>query len=134
MAFLFKSKKHPEKAPASREAGSGSQGSIQSASARVAEKNAVQHRATPTGSLHSLENEGSNGSPDHGPGHGHGRRGGSADQPVQTGEVPVSCPRIVDRPFNHLGVSTAANLICNSATALQQTVLTRPCIPGRNGD
>ncbi|KAI8682995.1 hypothetical protein LRP88_05036 [Fusarium phalaenopsidis] len=92
MAFLFKSKKHPEKAPASREAGSGSQGSIQSASARVAEKNAVQHRATPTGSLHSLENEGSNGSPDHGPGHGHGRRGGSADQPVQTGEVPRNGP------------------------------------------
>ncbi|KAF4967402.1 hypothetical protein FSARC_5042 [Fusarium sarcochroum] len=90
MAFLFKSKKHPERAqPASRDAGSGSQGSIQSASARVADKNPLQHRATPTGSLNSIENEGSNGSPDHGPGpqhahaHGHGRRGGSADQPIQ---------------------------------------------------
>ncbi|KAJ3522431.1 hypothetical protein NM208_g12862 [Fusarium decemcellulare] len=85
MAFLFKSKKHPERAPASREAGSGSQGSIQSASARVAEKNAVQHRATPTGSLNSIDNEGSNGSPDH----GHGRRGGSADQPIQTGDLSL---------------------------------------------
>ncbi|KAF5022390.1 hypothetical protein F66182_5563 [Fusarium sp. NRRL 66182] len=88
MAFLFKSKKHPEKAQpahAHREAGSGSQGSIQSASARIADKNAVQHRATPTGSLNSIEHEGSNGSPDHGSGHvhGHGRRGGSADQPIQ---------------------------------------------------
>ncbi|KAF4984203.1 hypothetical protein FZEAL_543 [Fusarium zealandicum] len=83
MAFLFKSKKHPEKVPANRDAGSGSQGSIQSASARVAEKNTVQHRATPTGSLNSIEHEGSNGSPDQGQGYGHGRRGGSADQPTQ---------------------------------------------------
>uniref|UniRef100_A0A0D2XGQ2 Tip elongation aberrant protein 1 n=1 Tax=Fusarium oxysporum (strain Fo5176) TaxID=660025 RepID=A0A0D2XGQ2_FUSOF len=86
MAFLFKSKKHPERSqPASRDAGSGSQGSIQSASARTAEKNSLQHRATPTGSLNSIDNEGSNGSPDHshGHGHGHGRRGGSADQPIQ---------------------------------------------------
>ncbi|KLO84003.1 cell polarity protein tea1p [Fusarium fujikuroi] len=84
MAFLFKSKKHPERSqPASRDAGSGSQGSIQSVSARTAEKNSLQHRATPTGSLNSIDNEGSNGSPDHGHGHGHGRRGGSADQPIQ---------------------------------------------------
>ncbi|KAF5721652.1 Tip elongation aberrant 1 [Fusarium mundagurra] len=86
MAFLFKSKKHPERSqPVSRDAGSGSQGSIQSVSARAAEKNSLQHRATPTGSLNSIDNEGSNGSPDHshGHGHGHGRRGGSADQPIQ---------------------------------------------------
>ncbi|SPJ83648.1 related to cell polarity protein tea1p [Fusarium torulosum] len=97
MAFLFKSKKHPERSqPASRDAGSGSQGSIQSAGAgtRVAEKNAVQqrgtptgHRATPTGSLNSIEHESSNASPDNAPVqghvHGHGRRGGSADQPIQ---------------------------------------------------
>ncbi|KAF5985944.1 cell polarity tea1p [Fusarium coicis] len=82
MAFLFKSKKHTERSqPASRDAGSGSQGSIQSVSARTAEKNSLQHRATPTGSLNSIDNEGSNGSPDHS--HGHGRRGGSADQPIQ---------------------------------------------------
>lgn len=57
----------------------GSQGSIQSASARVAEKPASQHRATPTGSLNSIENDGSNtGSPDRV--HAHGRRGGSVDQ------------------------------------------------------
>ncbi|KAM0193933.1 hypothetical protein ACHAPI_007362 [Fusarium lateritium] len=97
MAFLFKSKKHPERSQAaSRDAGSGSQGSIQSAGTgtRVAEKNAVQqrgtptgHRATPTGSLNSIEHESSNASPDNAPiqghVHGHGRRGGSADQPIQ---------------------------------------------------
>ncbi|KAF5656533.1 cell polarity protein [Fusarium heterosporum] len=97
MAFLFKSKKHPERSqPGSRDAASGSQGSIQSTGAgtRVADKNAVQqratptgHRATPTGSLNSIEHESSNASPDNGPvqgpAHGHGRRGGSADQPIQ---------------------------------------------------
>jgi hypothetical protein len=90
MAFLFKSKKHPERSqPASRDAGSGSQGSIQSVSARTAEKSSLQHRATPTGSLNSIDNEGSNGSPDHS--HGHGRRGGSADQPIQqTSDTSVS--------------------------------------------
>ncbi|KAH6973558.1 hypothetical protein BKA56DRAFT_491586 [Ilyonectria sp. MPI-CAGE-AT-0026] len=81
MAFLFKSKKHPERNLASRDANSnsGSQGSIQSATARVAEKNALQHRATPTGSLNSIDNDGSTGSPDQ----GHTRRAGSADQTAQ---------------------------------------------------
>ncbi|KAK7419538.1 Negative regulator of mitotic exit [Neonectria punicea] len=95
MAFLFKSKKHPERALASREANSnsGSQGSIQSATARVAEKNALQHRATPTGSLNSIDNDGSTGSPDQ----GHTRRAGSADQVAQ--------PQQSDLPFRN-GVPT----------------------------
>ncbi|CAM1502107.1 Fc.00g040910.m01.CDS01 [Cosmosporella sp. VM-42] len=88
MAFLFKSKKHQERAMAGREgSGSqGSQGSIQSANARTAEKNALQHRATPTGSLNSLDNDGSTtGSPDQA---AHGRRGGSVDQTSQPSDLP----------------------------------------------
>ncbi|QPC69959.1 hypothetical protein HYE68_000711 [Fusarium pseudograminearum] len=93
MAFLFKSKKHPDKSQSgSRDAGSGSQGSIQSITARAAEKGSLQHRATPTGSVNSIENEATSGSPDQGPGpalsHGHGRRGGSADQSTQQPSDP----------------------------------------------
>ncbi|KAI1069702.1 hypothetical protein LB507_008484 [Fusarium sp. FIESC RH6] len=91
MAFLFKSKKHPDKSqPVSRDAGSGSQGSIQSATARASEKGSLQHRATPTGSLNSIDNDATSASPDQGPGHslGHGRRGGSADQSTQQPSDP----------------------------------------------
>ena len=73
-----------------RDGNSGSQSSIQSNNARMAEKNALQHRATPTGSLNSLENDGSTGSPDQ----AHSRRGGSVDQPSQASDLPVSCPRL----------------------------------------
>ena len=94
MAFLFKSKKSQDRALASRDGNSGSQGSIQSASARVArdEKGMGHSRSTPTGSLNSIENDGSLGSPDQGPGPalGHGRRGGSVDQTQQQSDLPVS--------------------------------------------
>ncbi|KAI9163339.1 Tip elongation aberrant protein [Paramyrothecium foliicola] len=94
MSFLFKSKKGQDRQLASRDGTSGSQGSIQSASSRVAkeEKAQLQHRATPTGSMHSIDNEGSMGSPDHGPGPalGHGRRGGSVDQTTQpSSDLPL---------------------------------------------
>jgi hypothetical protein len=101
MSFLFKSKKGQDRQLASRDGNSGSQGSIQSASSRTArdEKAQLQHRATPTESMHSIDNDGSIGSPDHGPGPtiGHGRRGGSVDQ-IQTQQpnntdVPVSSHR-----------------------------------------
>ncbi|KAK4155324.1 hypothetical protein C8A00DRAFT_13619 [Chaetomidium leptoderma] len=60
MAFLFKSKKHQDRGLASRD---GSQGSGSgSAAARVREEKGS--RSTPTGSLHSLDNDGSMGSPD----------------------------------------------------------------------
>lgn len=92
MAFLFKSKKNQDRALASREGNNGSQGSngsIQSASARMPrdEKNTSQHRATPTGSLNSIDNDGSVGSPEQVI--GHGRRGGSVDQ-IQASDLPVS--------------------------------------------
>lgn len=75
MAFLFKSKKHQDRAlTGGREGMNGSQGSMNSpdARARVArdEKGGAMHRSTPTGSLNSIDNDGSNASPDqfsHGP-------------------------------------------------------------------
>ncbi|KAI8239565.1 hypothetical protein K4K55_001725 [Colletotrichum sp. SAR 10_96] len=83
MAFLFKSKKNQDRALASRDVnsgGGGSQSSIQSASARIAreEKNATQ-RSTPTGSVGSIDHDGSAGagSPDVGYGR---QRGPSVDQ------------------------------------------------------
>jgi hypothetical protein len=58
MAFLFKSKKNQDRALTSRD-GSGS---AMGAAARVKEEKGS--RSTPTGSLNSLENDGSMGSPD----------------------------------------------------------------------
>ncbi|KAG5925781.1 hypothetical protein E4U53_003230, partial [Claviceps sorghi] len=74
MSFLFKSKKSQDRALSSRDGHSGSQGSIQSAGARMPrdDKNIVQ-RATPTGSLASVDDVGT-GSPEQ------LRRGGSLEQ------------------------------------------------------
>ncbi|GAB0138761.1 hypothetical protein EsDP_00006985 [Epichloe bromicola] len=82
MAFLFKSKKNHDRALSSRDGNSGSQGSIQSAGARIArdDKNAA-HRATPTGSLNSVD-EIATGSPEQ------IRRGGSLEQ-VQPSDLAL---------------------------------------------
>ncbi|EAQ89641.1 hypothetical protein CHGG_06260 [Chaetomium globosum CBS 148.51] len=62
MAFLFKSKKHQDRGLTSRDGQQGSGSSAGSAAARMrAEKGS---RSTPTGSLHSLDNDGSMGSPE----------------------------------------------------------------------
>ncbi len=76
MAFLFKSKKHQDRALASRD---GSQGSGSTIGARV--KDEKGSRSTPTGSLHSLDNDGSMGSPDQAYSR---QRGQSLDQQPQT--------------------------------------------------
>jgi hypothetical protein len=83
MSFLFKSKKSQDRTLSSRDGNSGSQGSIQSSSSRMTreEKNAAQ-RATPTGSLHSVD-ESATGSPDQ------IRRGGSLEQ-AQPSDLAVS--------------------------------------------
>ncbi|KAL7920843.1 hypothetical protein ACQKWADRAFT_297506 [Trichoderma austrokoningii] len=89
MAFLFKSKKHQDRTTTSRDGSSGSQGSIQNAPGRVVardDKNTAVQRATPTGSLHSIDNDTSTSSPDQS-GPGHGRRAGSVDTP-QTSDLP----------------------------------------------
>ncbi|ROT35326.1 kelch repeat-containing protein [Sodiomyces alkalinus F11] len=87
MAFLFKSKKNQDRALASRDGNSGSQGSIQSASARVAkEEKTAQHRATPTGSLSSFGDDANHGSPDQPYGR---QRGPSVDQaPSAPSDLP----------------------------------------------
>lgn len=68
MAFLFKSKKHQDRAlGGAREGSNGSQGSMQSPDARarvVRDEKVNTHRSTPTGSLNSLDNDGLNNSPD----------------------------------------------------------------------
>ncbi|KJZ74801.1 hypothetical protein HIM_05918 [Hirsutella minnesotensis 3608] len=86
MAFLFKSKKSQDRALSSRDGNSGSQGSIQSVGSRATrdEKSATQQRATPTGSLNSLDKDGSEVSASQ----GHGRRGGSVDVNQQS-DLPL---------------------------------------------
>ncbi|EEY15640.1 kelch repeat-containing protein [Verticillium alfalfae VaMs.102] len=98
MAFLFKSKKNQDRALASRDGTSGSQGSIQSASARVAkDEKAVAQRSTPTGSMNSFGEEGSVGSPEQ----AHGRqRGPSVDQaPSAPSDLPFrNSPQMQSQP------------------------------------
>ncbi len=68
MAFLFKSKKNnPDRALSSRDGPPSASAQSFSAAARIAreEKSSLQ-RSTPTGSLNSLDNDGSAGSPDQG--------------------------------------------------------------------
>ncbi|KAK0730003.1 hypothetical protein B0H67DRAFT_596273 [Lasiosphaeris hirsuta] len=78
MAFLFKSRKNQDRALASRDGPPSSGSSIQSAAARVRDEKGS--RSTPTGSLNSLDNEGSMGSPE-----AYARqRGLSLEQPQQT--------------------------------------------------
>lgn len=61
MAFLFKSKKHQDRGLSSRDGPQGS-GPAGGAAGRVREEKGS--RSTPTGSLNSLDNDGSMGSPD----------------------------------------------------------------------
>ncbi|TLS21849.1 uncharacterized protein PpBr36_09272 [Pyricularia pennisetigena] len=90
MSFLFKSKKNQERSLSSRDGPpQSSNSSIQSTAARVAreEKSALQ-RSTPTGSLHSLDNEGSVSSPDQ----GYGRRPQTAPNEQGLGTPPSDLP------------------------------------------
>lgn len=87
MAFLFKSKKHQERALAGgRDGPNSSQGSVQSPDARsrvVREEKGPTHRSTPTGSLNSIDNDASNASPDQGFNPGPPRRAQTGDPPAQ---------------------------------------------------
>jgi len=78
MAFLFKSKKHQDRGLASRD-GSQGPGQGMGAAARVRDEKGA--RSTPTGSLHSLDNDGSMGSPEQPYGR---QRGQSLDQQPQS--------------------------------------------------
>jgi hypothetical protein len=105
MAFLFKSKKHQDRTVTSRDGSSGSQGSIQNAPGRAVAKDdkAALQRATPTGSLHSIDNDAGTASPDHG--QSHVRRAGSVDTPP-TSDLPVSDPEAGANICDH-GVAAA---------------------------
>ena len=111
MAFLFKSKKSQDRADrglSSRDGTSGSQGSIQSAGARLArdDKNAA-HRATPTGSLASLDNDGAGtGSPEQ----AQARRGGSLEQ-TSPADMSVSMRRSLDGHFPAIFIVARAQII-----------------------
>ncbi|KAK7701884.1 Negative regulator of mitotic exit [Diaporthe eres] len=87
MAFLFKSKKHQDRALAGgRDGPNSSQGSVQSPDARsrvVREEKGPTHRSTPTGSLNSIDNDASNASPDQGFNPGPPRRAQTGDPPAQ---------------------------------------------------
>ncbi|PHH88094.1 hypothetical protein CDD83_7976 [Cordyceps sp. RAO-2017] len=85
MAFLFKSKKSQDRALASRDGNSAAQTPVQPARIARDEKTAAQQRATPTGSLNSLENDAAAASPEQ----GHGRRGGSVDTTQQQSDLPL---------------------------------------------
>lgn len=70
-----------------RDGSIGSQGSMQSPDARarvVRDEKGNAHRATPTGSLNSLENDGSNASPDQSFAPGSLRRAQTGDPAPQT--------------------------------------------------
>lgn len=120
MAFLFKSsKKNHDRALANRDGNAGSQssqGSIQGPGAR-GPRGEKEHRATPTGSLNSLENDGTPSSPDR----GHARRGGSVDQTQQQpppqqqahqqSDLPVGGPS--PDPFSHQSTSLLTYFIAS---------------------
>jgi hypothetical protein len=105
MAFLFKSKKNQDRALQSRDGPPGSQTSLQSASARVArdDKSSLQ-RSTPTGSLNSIDNDGSMGSPDQGYAR---QRGQSVDQPqpMQMQQTQAPLQQTAQQPSADLPVS-----------------------------
>ncbi|KAK0703583.1 hypothetical protein B0T26DRAFT_506198 [Lasiosphaeria miniovina] len=99
MAFFFKSKKSQDRALASRDGAPGSGSSVQSAASRVRDEKAS--RSTPTGSLNSLDNDGSMGSPDGGQGYSR-QRGQSLEQPQQTTPPQLQQPQqSSDLPFRN---------------------------------
>lgn len=126
MAFLFKSKKNHDRALSSRDGNSGSQGSIQSAGARIArdDKNAV-HRATPTGSLNSVD-EIATGSPEQ------IRRGGSLEQ-VQPSDLAVSHVGHLTSILHFLHPLLIGCRFGSFVTAHRHRIPMPPYIPGRNG-
>lgn len=76
MAFLFKSKKNQDRALSSRDGNAPPPTAMSGANARM--QRDEKHRATPTGSMHSIENDGV-ASPDRQVNSAHSRRGGSVD-------------------------------------------------------
>ncbi len=111
MAFLFKSKKNHDRALQSREGPPGSQTSLQGASARVArnDKGSLE-RSTPTGSLNSVDNDGSLGSPDQPYGRQRGQSVDQQQQQPQQAQPPLQPS--AQQPAGDLPVSS---VLCRTA-------------------
>lgn len=126
---FFKSKKSQDRGLTSRDgAPPGSTSSLQGAAARVRDE---KSRATPTGSLTSLDNDGSAGSPDQ----GFARRPGVADQAQQqASDLPVSTNNY---SFPSMGcclrIETPDFLRRHSSGMGQYRIPMPLCTLGRNG-
>ena len=107
MAFLFKSKKNQDRALSSRDGNAPPPTAMAGANARMQQNE--KHRATPTGSLNSIENDVV--SPDRQVTSAHGRRGGSVDNNNAlgnpAGDVAVRIPL---RSISHLFCRSHATL------------------------
>lgn len=133
MAFLFKSKKHQDRALAGgRDGPNSSQGSVQSPDARsrvVREEKGPTHRSTPTGSLNSIDNDASNASPDQGFNPGPPRRAQTGDPPAQAPpdtqqQVSIEAPQVVaSRPRPHVNLFAKPNL---SAIVSKRSLSAKP--------
>lgn len=142
MAFLFKSKKNQDRALVSRDGPPSSGSSMQSAAARVKEEKGS--RSTPTGSLHSIDNEGSMGSPEQSYSR---QRGQSLEQsqqsPSQAQQAQQAQQQQSDLPVGLCSSIPSRQKMAltwprrSSVTVLRQCnrlrTLTPRCIRGRNG-
>jgi len=128
MAFLFKSKKHQDRGLTSRDGSQGSGSTLGGATSRVREEKGS--RSTPTGSLHSIDNDGSMGSPDQSYAR---QRGQSLDQQPQNpaqmqqqqqqqqaGEPPVRLfpPNSIRNLLFQRRSEKLTSRVCRSAMAL----------------
>ncbi|KAK8138310.1 kelch-domain-containing protein [Apiospora sp. TS-2023a] len=104
MAFLFKSKKSQDRAPQSRD-GPPSASSLQSAAGRVARDDKAA-RSTPTGSLNSIDNDGS---PLQDPEKYAARRAAAEQQQQQQTSPPPSQQSSSDLPFRNSPSSPSNN-------------------------
>ncbi|KAM7205332.1 hypothetical protein V8F33_001163 [Rhypophila sp. PSN 637] len=109
MAFLFKSKKNQDRSLASRD---GPPGSGPTAASRIRDEKGS--RSTPTGSLNSLDNDGSAGSPDQGYGR---QRGQSLEQQQQTPPQSQLQQQPSDLPFRN-GAAPAPMQMTNPNASL----------------
>lgn len=121
MAFLFKSKKNQDRSLASRDGPPSSGSSAPGVASRIRDEKGS--RSTPTGSLNSLDNDGSAGSPDQGYGR---QRGQSLEQQQtppqsQSSQQPSDLPvRLTPLPLSRAGLRLSPATDRKSATVSQR--------------
>lgn len=135
MAFLFKSKKNQDRALSSRDGNAPPPTAMAGVNARMQNE---KHRATPTGSVNSLENDAVT-TPERLVTSAHSRRGGSVDNNNSlgnpAGDVAVSAaiaslPHVAEPTTDNANTSP---LVDSLATAQSQTK-TPLCTRGRSGE